>query len=63
MRTVSDLLNLEGQVYVYLRSENIAKLFLANAEAKGFIFGDGVKPTERDHSDIYLSMMTRRSIL
>ena len=53
MRTVSNLLNLEGRVYVYLKSENIVNLFLKNAEAEGFTFGDGVKPTGRDHSDIY----------
>ena len=53
MRTVSNLLNLEGRVYVYLKSENIAKLFLANTEVEGFTFGDGIKPTERNHSDIY----------
>ena len=53
MRTVANLLSLDGRVYVYLRSRNICNLFLKNAEAEGFTFGDGVKPTERETSDIF----------
>ncbi len=52
MRTVSRLLNFDGRVYVCLRSKNIASLFMKNAEAEGFTFGDGVKPTERETDDI-----------
>lgn len=52
MRTVSKLLNLDGYVYVYLRGKNIINLFLKNAEAEGFTYGDGVKPTEREGADI-----------
>ena len=52
MRTVSKLLNLDGYVYVYLRGKNVINLFLKNAEAEGFTYGDGVKPTERQGDDI-----------
>ena len=38
---------------MYLRSRNIGKLFLQNAEDEGFTFGDGVKPTEREFDDIF----------
>ena len=53
MRTVGNLLSLDGRVWVYLSSTTLAKLFLKNAEEEGFTFGDGVKPTERDTSDIF----------
>lgn len=53
MRTVGNLLSLEGRVYVYLPSITISKLFLKNAQEEGFTFGDGVKPTHRDTSDIF----------
>ncbi|MGN0527249.1 MAG: hypothetical protein ACI4IF_07410 [Acutalibacteraceae bacterium] len=53
MRTIAELLNLDGRVYVYLSSKNVAKIFLQNAEAEGFRFGDGKKPTKRKRDDIY----------
>lgn len=53
MRTASNLLNHEGRVYVYLASQNLGNLFLKNAEAEGFTFQDGVKPTEREWDDIF----------
>ena len=53
MRTIKNLLSLNGRVFVYLATEELAKLFLENAEAEGFTFGDGVKPTERHISDIF----------
>ena len=39
--------------YIYCRSRNIAVRFLANAEAEGFTFSDGIKPTKKEYSDIY----------
>lgn len=30
-----------------------SNVFLKNAEEEGFTFGDGVKPTEREYSDIF----------
>lgn len=43
----------KGRIYVYLATEGISKRFLQDAENEGFTFGDGVKPTERDISDIF----------
>ena len=53
MRTVSNLLNLEGRVYVYLASNNIRKIFLRHAEEEGFTFPDGTMPTQGRTDDIY----------
>ena len=54
MRTIANLLNLDGRVYVYVPSKNIRRLFLKNAQEEGFMFGDGVKPTRRRaFDDIY----------
>lgn len=52
MRTVAHLLALKGHVFVRLGSENLARLFLKNAEAEGFTWVDGAKPTERITVDI-----------
>lgn len=53
MRTVSELLNQNGRVYVYLSSEEVCNRFLQDAEKEGFTFCDGVTPTERKGADIY----------
>ena len=53
MRTTTNLLSFDGRVYVYLASEALAMRFLKDAEAEGFTFKDGVKPTERGTADIY----------
>ena len=54
MRTIAELLNLDGRVYVYVPSKNIRRLFLKNAQEEGFRFADGVKPTRRQaYDDIY----------
>lgn len=53
MRTVSNLLNLEGRVFIYLASNNIRKLFLRHAEEEGFTFSDGTMPTQGRTDDIY----------
>ena len=53
MRTVSNLLNLEGRVFVYLAGSNIRQLFLRQAEEEGFTFPDGTKPTQGREDDIY----------
>ncbi len=53
MRTVSELLNQNGRVYVYLSSEEICNRFLCDAEKEGFTFCDGVKPIKRKGADIY----------
>ena len=41
-----------GRLYVYLATENVCRQLLQDAENEGFTFGDGVKPTERQISDI-----------
>ncbi len=38
MRKISNLLNHEGRVYIYLKSRNIGNLFRRNAEQEGFTF-------------------------
>ena len=38
MRTIANLLNLDGRVYVYVPSKNIRRLFLKNAGDEGFMF-------------------------
>ena len=54
MRTIAELLNLDGRVYVYVPSRNIRRLFLKNAQKEGISFADGVKPTKRRaYDDIY----------
>lgn len=36
MRTIANLLNHKGRVYIFIRSENMRKLFQKNAEREGF---------------------------
>lgn len=52
-RKITDLLKLKGRVYVRLASKEIGQRFLQEAEREGFTFCDGVKPTEREHDDIF----------
>jgi hypothetical protein len=44
-RTISALAGLGEKVYVLLRDDETGMAFLRAAEAEGFTFGDGVKPT------------------
>ena len=66
-RSVAALLNLKPRgewnrqkyldgslhTYIFCRSDAIAQRFLADAEAEGFRFGDGVLPTRRQTDDIF----------
>lgn len=52
MRTIKNLSKLNGKVYVYLAHAEIGHRFLQQAEAEGFTYGDGVKPTEREYAEI-----------
>ncbi len=52
MRTIKDLLRYEGKLIIYFSSKNVCKLFQQRAEEEGFTYGDGVKPTERDTTDL-----------
>ena len=51
--TVAHLLRKDSKVYIYCKSENICRRFFMDAEAEGFTFGDGIKPTEKETSDIF----------
>ena len=53
MKTIKELASMGKRVYVYLKDEETAQRFLRDAEAEGFTFGDGVKPTDRHWSDLY----------
>lgn len=41
-----------GRIYVYLATEDICKRFLRDAESEGFVFTDGMKPTQKHTSDV-----------
>jgi hypothetical protein len=51
-KTIRELANLNGRVYVFLADEVIGRQFLEQAEQEGFTFGDGVKPTQRHWSEL-----------
>ena len=53
MAKIKELASMGELVYVHLKDEETAKRFLHHAESEGFIFGDGVKPTDRHWSDLY----------
>ena len=53
MKTIKELASTGERVYVHLKDGETAQRFLRDAEAEGFTFGDGVKPTERHWSDLY----------
>ena len=52
MKSISELSKLEGRVYVYLSSPEICKQFFEDAEAEGFTFGDGKKPSQKQTANI-----------
>ncbi len=51
-KTLRELAEQEGRVYVHLASEELAEQFLRQAEQEGFTFRDGAKPTERDAAEV-----------
>ena len=42
-----------GRIYIYLATADIGKRFLQDAEKEGFMFRDGVKPTQREADSIF----------
>ncbi len=42
-----------SRIYIYLATADIGKLFLQDAENEGFMFSDGVKPTQREADSIF----------
>lgn len=53
MRIKSLLAAHSGRIYIYLATEKISKRFLQDAENEGFLFRDGVKPTQRETDCIF----------
>ena len=51
-RTIAELMDLPGRVYVYLEDEETAEEFFARAEEEGFVFGDGEKPSKKQRDCI-----------
>ena len=60
-RTIEELMNLNGRVYVYLDNEETAEQFFTQAEAEGFMFDDGERPTAR-HRDCIMALNKNRTI-
>lgn len=54
MRNIVELSKLEGKVYVFVSTREIEQKFLSDAEAQGFLFGNGDKPTTSSGEDLYL---------
>ena len=42
-----------GRIYIYLATADIGNRFLQDAENEGFLFRDGVKPTQREADSIF----------
>ena len=42
-----------GKIYIYLATNEIGRQFLQDAENEGFMFCDGVKPTQREPDSIF----------
>ena len=53
MRTVRELLDLNGDVYVYTPDKSVARLFLKNAEAEGFVFSGNRRPSKAKTSSLF----------
>ena len=49
-RSITLLSQTVGKVYVNLPDAQLGNLFLQQAEAEGFSFADGVKPTKRPYA-------------
>ncbi|MCD7828116.1 MAG: hypothetical protein LUG85_06240 [Clostridiales bacterium] len=52
-RKIRDLISTTNDVYIILKSAEIAERFVNDADAQGITFGDGVSPKERSTGDIY----------
>ena len=51
-KTIRELAEMNGRVYVYLADEETGTRFLEQTEQEGFTFPDGVKPTQRHWSEL-----------
>ena len=62
MRKLMDLATLDDRgVFVYFRTPALCRDFMRRAEAEGIIFGDGVRPSQRDVTDIF-ALHTNKTI-
>lgn len=52
MRTIKELSQRDGRVYVYLSNVSVGEKFMEQAESEGFAFTDGAKPTERCYAEV-----------
>ena len=52
MQKIKALINKEKHVYILLKTEEIAKRFLSDAESEGITFSDGSKPMDKAPDDI-----------
>ena len=59
MKTIESLINANKKVYVKMSSDEICKVFFAQAEREGFLFG-GEKPTKKEPSDIIAVLPDKR---
>lgn len=51
-RKLHDLVKENQKAYVYLSDEELGARFLRQAEAEGYTYGDGEKPTTRAYADV-----------
>lgn len=42
-----------SKIFLHFETSELARRFLADAEAEGFTFGDGAKPTSREPDSIF----------
>lgn len=50
---LKEIIEKYGTVYIHLDGIESETEFLHQAEAEGFLFGDGIKPTEKAPSDFF----------
>ena len=60
-RTIAKLMDLPGRVYVYLEDKEVAEEFFIRAQEEGFLFGDGVKPSEKQ-KDCIIAVNKNRTL-
>lgn len=51
-KTIRELSEINGRVYIFLRTPELGRRFLMQAEQEGFTFGDGEKPTARQYAEV-----------
>lgn len=52
MKTITEISQLDGRIYVHLATQELALQFLRQAEEEGFTFRDGAKPTSREATEV-----------